>query len=340
MKSRFGLFVSLSLLLTVSMVPVIAQPPLPPPPDLEALLKKANGKGKYAMLLFQVHAPDDEATWGSFNDRGFHPEGAVGNDINVPAGYRVYAAPYWFIWRDQRMEKRPWGPEQITGEPDTAQRGDVQTAWASKTQDEQDEWVLLEYDAPLMAAAVTIYETHNPGAVSKITAFTLDGREEALWAGQDNPPEGTIFINQKNFPRAIKTNRIKLYLDSKRVPGWNEIDAVGLIDKAGKTQWARSVECSSTYAGATTARTPGGFIPRAPEGDILTILRQMQNDVNELRQKAGLPPRALLPLPDPQPNLDLFLGALIEEEILDLDVKRAVKPVAPPRAAPDNPIIK
>ena len=46
----------------------------------------------------------------------------------------------------------------------------------------------------------------------------------------------------------FKTNRVKIYLDSPSVPGWNEIDAVGLRDKAKKTHWAVAADASTTYA--------------------------------------------------------------------------------------------
>ena len=42
--------------------------------------------------------------------------------------------------------------------------------------------------------------------------------------------------------------RIRVYVDSPKVPGWNEIDAVGLLDAAGTTHWAKSATASSTYA--------------------------------------------------------------------------------------------
>ncbi|HEY0074318.1 MAG TPA: hypothetical protein VGB77_09470, partial [Abditibacteriaceae bacterium] len=232
-----------------------------------------------------------------------------------------------------------WGPEQLLGEPDSPQHGDQSTAWASKGQDDQDEWLLLEYPAPIAANSIKIYETYNPGSINKITAFGLDGREEPLWAGQDNPPAETMFVNQKNFPRTFKTNRIKLYLDSRRVPGWNEIDAVGLIDKAGQIFWASNAECSSTYAGASTVQHRRGwattFVPTQPDlNQLMQQLQQMQADLNELRQKAGLPPR-LLSAPQVLPDVDIFLGA----EVLDFDrliVKQAVPPAAAnPKERPD-----
>ena len=37
-------------------------------------------------------------------------------------------------------------------------------------------------------------------------------------------------------------------LKSTKVPGWNEIDAVGLLDRNEKCQWAESAEASSSFA--------------------------------------------------------------------------------------------
>ena len=35
------------------------------------------------------------------------------------------------------------------------------------------------------------------------------------------------------------------------MPGWNEIDAVGLLDKQGQIHWAKSAKASSTFAAVT-----------------------------------------------------------------------------------------
>jgi len=40
----------------------------------------------------------------------------------------------------------------------------------------------------------------------------------------------------------------KIYVDSRGVPGWNEIDAVGLEDKDKQVIWATEATASSTYA--------------------------------------------------------------------------------------------
>ncbi len=220
---------------------------------LEALHKKARADGKYEMLLRQIKVPGDAAKYGPFHDFGMRNVREYAGHKDLPAGHWVYAAPYWYVWRDLTAVpkvKRQWGPEQVTGPPDTfPMAGDIVTAWASLTEDGDDEWLLLEYAEPVKPTAVLVYETFNPGAVVRVTAFRLDGEEVEVWKGKDPTPVGkangvSVIPVRVNF----KTARIKIDIDSKNVPGWNEIDAVGLRDGKGKTHWVSAAAASSTYA--------------------------------------------------------------------------------------------
>ena len=153
--------------------------------------------------------------------------------------------------------KRSWGPEQAVGKPDTPGAGDIPTAWASATPDEQKEWLACEYEEPVRVAAIVVHETYNPGAVYKITAYDEAGDEQLAWEGEDPTPRGeargvSVFPVKMDFP----VMKIKIYIDSPAVPGWNEIDAVGLRDADGETAWAAKVTASSTYASATVVDTP------------------------------------------------------------------------------------
>ncbi len=147
-------------------------------------------------------------------------------------------------------EGRDWGPEQATGEPNTPCIGDVVTAWASATPDEQDEWIDLTYGKELTPRHIIVYETYNPGALKKITAIN-GAKETVLWQGQDparqsSPNEPAL---AEISPAAdVRTKTIRLYLSSKNVPGWNEIDAVGIRENDDVYHWAISAKASSTYA--------------------------------------------------------------------------------------------
>ena len=144
-------------------------------------------------------------------------------------------------------QKLPWSPEQATGEPDTPVAGDMKTAWATLEQNQGDEWLRLEYETPVAVQSIRIRETFNPGAVSRVTAFAGDGTEVVIWEGtapaQEAPAVFEVATDANVFSRSVK-----VYLDTKRVDGWNEIDAVQLVGRDGSEQWAVGASASRTYA--------------------------------------------------------------------------------------------
>jgi len=219
---------------------------------LQESLEKASVDGKYAMLLRQIKVEKDSEKYGAFRDVGPRTVTDYAGLTGLPAGHWVYVYPYWYIWRDLAEKPTPvrsWGPEQATGPPNTPGAGDFRSAWASLTPDGQDEWLLLEYAEPVVPAAILVHETYNPGALVRVTVFELDGKEVEVWKGKDPTAQGAgRGVSEITVDVPFKTNRVKIYLDSKAVVGWNEIDAVGVRDAGGKTHWATGADASSTYA--------------------------------------------------------------------------------------------
>lgn len=147
----------------------------------------------------------------------------------------------------QAEVRRSWGPEQATGPADTQLAGDVPTAWAPREQDGGEEWLKLDYEKVTDLAEIVVRETYNPGAVRKVTAFLPDGREVTIWEGVE--PEATAPVDRRFMvPYSMQAASVKVYLDTRRVPGWNEIDAVEVIGRDGSRQWAKKASASSTFA--------------------------------------------------------------------------------------------
>jgi len=250
---------------------------------LEESLRKATVNGKYEMLLRQIKVEKDAEQYPGVHDLGYQVRREYAGHADLPLGHWVYVAPYWYVWRDLKATAKPrrnWGPEQAAGPPDTwPLAGDRVTAWASLTEDAQDEWLLLEYAEPVIPHAVVVYATYNPGALGRVTVFRLDGEEVEVWKGQDPTPIGSekgisVIPIKVNF----KTNRVKLYLNSRTVGGWNEIDAVGLRCR-GRTLWASAVDASSTYAQVSMPQPV--VIP--PDDAALT---RLENEVRALKERA------------------------------------------------------
>jgi hypothetical protein len=236
--------------------------------------------------------PEDQASYGEFCDWGHWSGTSWRGHTDLPPGYWVYVAPHWYIFGQAKGDpvlpappkspavKRSWGPEQATGRPDTDRAGDVPTAWASKTADGQDEWLRLHYADAVVPAAVHVYETYNPGALRRITARRPDGREVPLFSGDDPVDVGSgkgvaAIAVQADFA----TNCITLHLASKEVPGWNEIDAVALLDNSEREHWAVAAEASSTWA---SRYTPAPVVQINPATNRLRI-EQLETQVQQLR---------------------------------------------------------
>ena len=148
--------------------------------------------------------------------------------------------------------KRGWGPEQALGPPDTEQNTDSMTAWTSLEPDGGPEWLMVGFDRTVELAQVRIRESYNPGAITKVTTI-VNGTELVLWEGVSAPARAVRDFVVRS-PGSLQANSVVVYLDTKRVPGWNEIDAIELVGSDGSRQWATSAQASSSYADRISAR--------------------------------------------------------------------------------------
>ncbi|MBN2470404.1 MAG: PPC domain-containing protein [Anaerolineae bacterium] len=69
-----------------------------------------------------------------------------------------------------------WAAEQVLGEPDTFECGDIPTAWASSSLTGR-ETLTVFYDTEVQPTAVSIYETYNPGAITEVAVLPADGSD-------------------------------------------------------------------------------------------------------------------------------------------------------------------
>ncbi|HEV8292264.1 MAG TPA: discoidin domain-containing protein [Tepidisphaeraceae bacterium] len=180
---------------------------------------------------------------------------------SVPQRGRMWEISVWNSTGAIRLhslrQAHSWSGWQVTGPPDSPMNGDSTLAWCPATADAQPEWLILDYPRPMAPRIVQIYENYCPGAVTRVTVFKENGEEVEAWRGQDpTPPTNTAGVSNIRVDPGFKTQRVKIYIDSPKAPGWNEIDAVGLIDEEGNRQWASDVQDSTSYANLNTSAPP------------------------------------------------------------------------------------
>jgi hypothetical protein len=222
----------------------------PPPspaeeaPDSELAAELASARAEVTALKQQIsQASETRRSPGRMPDLiSGSVEAAPLNTAFIPA--EKTAIEHW-----TGGDKRRWGHEQAAGAPDTAQPGDIPSAWASKAPDGGEEWLQLDYDRFVDLQQINVVESHNPGAISKVVAVLSNGSEATVWEGMMDPSASDELVSSA-FPVAesLRARSVKVYLDTTRVPGWNEIDAVEIVGRDGRKQWATSSRASSSYA--------------------------------------------------------------------------------------------
>jgi hypothetical protein len=124
-----------------------------------------------------------------------------------------------------------WSATQATGEPDTDDCGDFGTAWASATSTGEDA-ITLFYEQAVIPTQINIYQTYNPGAISRVELFNSDTEVVlAVKKSNDKPGKtdcpGVFTLDIEATDQAV--NGVILYLDQSVTGDWNEIDAVELV---------------------------------------------------------------------------------------------------------------
>lgn len=109
---------------------------------------------------------------------------------------------------------------------------DSDQAWASGTEDAAREYIELGYSDPIQVETIAIVETYNPGAVDKVLLRDASNNQwNEVWTGTPSvEPEAAriFFISIAKPPYLV--NGVRVELASSAVPGWNEIDAVAILD--------------------------------------------------------------------------------------------------------------
>ncbi len=142
--------------------------------------------------------------------------------------------------------ERPWGPEQAIGEPDVPVAGDFPTAWAPLEPDAGEEWLLVDFERSVRVAGLKVHESCNPGCIVRLSSVGEGDREVILW--QEEPQGSIVGPSSVELDGRIETARVKIYLDTRRVSGPNEIDAFELVGADGSRQWAVGASASSHFA--------------------------------------------------------------------------------------------
>ncbi|RYU92745.1 OmpA family protein [Emticicia agri] len=139
----------------------------------------------------------------------------------------------------ERTDPASQGPEyratQVLGSPSKLpQTGNSKAAWSPAGADTNgDEWIKVSFEKPTKIKQVSIGENYNPGSIIRVFAYDSTDTEHLIHENINDIPkmEGrmwNVVVPQTTY----LVYAIKLVMSPSRVPGYNQIDAIGISDMA------------------------------------------------------------------------------------------------------------
>ncbi|WP_026995038.1 OmpA family protein [Flectobacillus major] len=122
---------------------------------------------------------------------------------------------------------------QVLGKPNKLpQIGYSACAWQPLTQNNtlNEEYILVQFDTIMPIRQIAIAENYGQGCITHIDAFDEYDNIRPIWINQSAPSNeiGKMLNLILNQPTNFKVKGIRISLNTSRVKGWNQIDAIGI----------------------------------------------------------------------------------------------------------------
>lgn len=141
------------------------------------------------------------------------------------------------IWADKvisfssEYDSKEYSAQQVLGPPSKLPAtGRSTTAWSARYPDMGREFIKVEFAQPTSVQSIFIGETLNPGAIQSITLYDVNGVPEEVYRNRNPNPiaqEGRLY-HITIAPTAYQAKSLHLILKTDAVPGYNQIDCIGI----------------------------------------------------------------------------------------------------------------
>ena len=165
--------------------------------------------------------------WGNGKNVDYHPIQVLGEQSTTSFGDNVYA---WSpLWKDGGTSYAEGGDDIITFAHDPV---------AYFTANGSYEYIEVSFEESKYITGVEIGECRGMGSIVKVMAWSETGKKYyTLWEGtasNDIQKHHALFQSYRVFGPSIcqppfKSDRVRIELDTKTVPDWNEIDYIKMF---------------------------------------------------------------------------------------------------------------
>ncbi len=196
---------------------------------------------------------------------------------------------------------RYYSSYQILGVPNAIGPEDLSPwAWVPKKPDAGSEHIRVRFkNAQKGIRQVYVSESHVPGAITKISLFDNKGKKHVVYENKDPKPLRTTpyrMFKTSFSPTNYYVKECLVELNTKKVPGHNHLDAIGITDHHGEIkikgliddlQYARPVPPPENLGRSVNSNFAERLPIISPDGNTLYFTRKWHPDNVGAREKDG-----------------------------------------------------
>lgn len=120
---------------------------------------------------------------------------------------------------------------QALGRPNKVPFGQSACAWQPLTQDNelQEEFLIVSFDTLMPISQIAIVQNYGQGCITKVEVFDEYNNLRPIWTNNATPSSDIGKTLNLTFPLTkYNVRSVKIMLNTARVKGWNQIDAIGI----------------------------------------------------------------------------------------------------------------
>lgn len=133
-------------------------------------------------------------------------------------------------------QKNPYiyAPQQILGKPSIVpNKKSAYCSWIPATENGGIEYIAVSFKKAIVPRQVVVFETYNMGAIKEVWVYPSESLENGTQIYDNPTPQPKEVAEPLHvFPQNLnqKVKSVKVVLDTKAVPGFNVIDAIGISE--------------------------------------------------------------------------------------------------------------
>ncbi|GAA4347771.1 hypothetical protein GCM10023185_03060 [Hymenobacter saemangeumensis] len=150
------------------------------------------------------------------------------------AQHALWASKIIAVSSQKSAGKEAFSPEKVLGAPNALPLGQINNeAWIPKKEG-PNEFIEVKFARSLLAQQVTVVENFNPGSITKVEVVDTRGTKHEVYKNDNPGPIPELYRTLEiKFPAATyRTIGVVVTMNTAKVEGVNQIDAIGIADVA------------------------------------------------------------------------------------------------------------